>query len=245
MGTSEAQILNHSILLRMEGLTKSFGWVPALRGVCCELARGKIVAIIGANGSGKSTLLRICAGLLRPSEGEISIGGWQLPQETEKVRAHIGYLGHQPLLDEAFSCRENLEFFADCYGISDKERVGEILERVGLSAYVDTPAQHLSRGRQQLLNIARTFIHEPDLLLLDEPTSNLDPSAVERALHLFDAARVRNKLILWVTHDLERVNTIADRVLVLAAGQLVHDSEQNGQRVDWAPFLQELVASRT
>ncbi len=232
-------------LLRIEGLTQRFGWLPALRGLDCALARGQIVALLGANGSGKTTLLRLCAGLLRPSEGRIRIGGWDLPRDAAAVRAHIGYVGHQPLHDEMFSALENLRFFADCYGMAANERASVMLERIGLSDYADEPAGQLSRGRQQLLSIARACLHEPDLLLLDEPMSNLDAAAVERVLALLAEARARDSLTLWVTHDLARAREFADRALILHAGKLVFDSAAEDPERDWARVAREMARSGT
>ena len=232
-------------LLRIEGLTHCFGWLPALRGLDFELSRGQIVALLGANGSGKTTLLRLCAGLLRPSEGRIRIGGWELPRDAAAVRAHIGYVGHQPLQDTAFSARENLRFIADCYGLAADERISTMLERVGLGDYADEPAGQLSRGRQQLLSIARACLHEPDLLLLDEPMSNLDATAVERVFALLAEARARGSLTLWVTHDLARASEFADRALILHAGKLVLDNAAKDTDRDWARAAREMARSGT
>ncbi len=232
-------------LLRIEGLTQRFGWLPALRGLDCELARGQIVALLGANGSGKTTLLRLCAGLLRPSEGRIRIGGWDLPRDATSVRAHIGYVGHRPLHDATFSALENLRFFADCYGLAVNDRVSVMLDHVGLSDFADEPAGQLSRGRQQLLSIARACLHEPDLLLLDEPMSNLDAAAVERVLTLLAEARARDSLTLWVTHDLARAREFADRALILHAGKLVFDSAAEDSERDWARVAREMARSGT
>lgn len=232
-------VKNATPLLRIEGLTKRFGWLPALWGINCELARGQIVAILGANGSGKSTLLRLCAGLLRPSEGRIHIGGWELPQEAMKIRANVGYVGHLPLLDEVFTLRENLVFFAKCYGLDVNARVSEMLYRTGLSEYADLTIRQLSQGRQQLLNIARACLHEPDLLLLDEPMSNLDIAAVDRVFRLLEEARARDGLILWVTHDLARAAEYAERTLVLHSGRLVFDGAYDEAGKDLACLVRE------
>ena len=228
--------------LRIERLTQRFGWLTALRDVNLSLARGEIVALLGANGSGKTTLLRLCAGLMRPSAGRILIGGWDLRNEAERVRAHLGYVGHQPLFDAALNPRENLQFFARIYGIKDARRVSDLLARVMPEMMVELPAGHLSRGRKQALSIARACLHEPDLLLLDEPLNHLDARAREQSLQFILETRARGGAILWATHQLESVQKLADRALVLREGELIHDIHTAMNGPQWAEVARLLAA---
>ncbi|MCY3835143.1 MAG: heme ABC exporter ATP-binding protein CcmA [Anaerolineaceae bacterium] len=224
-------------LIRLQQLTKRFGWIPALQDVSCELPGGQIVAILGANGSGKSTLLKLCAGLLRPSEGNIQVAGWQLPKEAAQVRAHIGYAGHEIFLDEEFTIQENLSFFAHCYGLAGKLRVDHLLGRLGLAKFAELAVRQLSRGRQQLVDIARATLHGPELLLLDEPLNHLDVVAEDVVVQMMRDARDKGSMILWVTHESSRVAAIADRVLLLHAGRLVMDEAGQVAETDWPATL--------
>ena len=231
-------------LIRFQGVTKRYGWFPAIQDLTCDLFSGQIVAILGANGSGKSTLLKLCAGLLRPSEGYIEVGGWQLPKEVKNIRAHIGYVGHELYLDDVFTVRENLSFFASCYGIFDvDERVDEILNRMKIERFADFPIRQLSRGKQQLLNFTRACIHEPEILLCDEPLIHLDAIAVDHVLRVMQEARNEGCLILWVTHDYSWVARVADRKLLLHSGKLLFDSVNEGNESVLPNLLKELALS--
>ncbi len=231
-------------LLRVAELTHHYGWSAVLRGVSFQVARGESVAILGANGSGKTTLLRLLAGLLLASEGSIQIGGWEIPREAAAVRAQVGYLGHEGMQDAQLSAAENLQFFARCYRLPSQRGL-EMLSRVGLDDYAAVPVYQLSRGRQQLLNIARCLLHEPDLLLLDEPMSNLDADAQERLCNLIVETRRRGGAIIWATHDLTRAAAEASRAFILRGGRLVWDSAKDAKGRDWAKVAREfLLGSR-
>ena len=235
-----------SPLIRFKRVTKRYGWFPAIQDLTCELFGGQIVAILGANGSGKSTLLKLCAGLLRPNEGNVQVGGWHLPKEVKNIRAHIGYVGHELYLDDVFTVRENLCFFASCYGLLDvDERVDGILNRMEMERFADSPIRQLSRGKQQLLNFIRAGLHEPEILLCDEPLIHLDAVAVDHVLRVMQEARSRGCLILWVTHDYSRVAEVADRKLLLHSGKLLFDSVNEGNESEFPNLLKELALSGT
>jgi len=188
----------------------------ALSGVTLRLKPGQTLAVIGANGAGKTTLLRVLAGLLRPHAGVARVHGAELPGETWRVRARIGYLGHDPLLYRELSGRENLIYQARLYGL-EPERVDEALAAVGLERRAREPVRDLSKGMVQRLAVARATLHEPDLLLLDEPRANLDPAASERLEPLIGRGSGRARVL--VSHDVEGALGEADVVLGLRGGR--------------------------
>ncbi|HEY7267943.1 MAG TPA: ABC transporter ATP-binding protein [Solirubrobacterales bacterium] len=198
------------------GLRKDFGDRAAFTGVDLRVEPGGSVAVLGPNGSGKSTLLRILAGLLRPSGGEVTVLGCSLPKETHRLRGRVGYLGHQPLLYRDLSPRENLELAAALHGIDPERaatRVGALLEAVGMSARADDRVAELSAGMRQRIDICRAVLHEPQLLLLDEPDAHLDPDARGRLAPLIAAGQGRTRVL--VSHERGRASEEADFVLEL------------------------------
>jgi len=164
-----------AVALREAG--RRYGERAALRDVSLELAAGQTLVVFGPNGAGKTTLLRMLATLLRPHAGEVRVLGHELPDDGHAVRGRIGFLGHEPLLYRELTGRENLHFHARLHRTAP-ERVEQLLEAVGMRARADDPVAELSRGMVQRLAVARAVLHEPELLLLDEPLANLDPAAV-------------------------------------------------------------------
>ena len=165
-------------VVRLDGLTRHFGERTVLRGITLDLAAGQTLAVLGRNGAGKSTLLRILATLLRPHEGAVKLFGEPLPRQGWKVRGRVGLLGHEPLLYRDLTGRENLVYHARLHRVAPG-RVDEVLDAVGMRERAEDPVRSLSRGMIQRLTIARAVLHAPELLLLDEPRSNLDPAAGE------------------------------------------------------------------
>jgi len=205
--------------LRLAGLRRDYGERAALDGIDLELATGTSLAVLGPNGSGKTTLLRVLATLLRPSGGEIEVLGCSLPREALKLRGKVGYLGHEPLLYRDLSGRENLRFHARLHGIRGKQaeaRIDELLAAAGMARRGDQRVAELSAGMRQRLAICRCVLHEPQLLLLDEPDSNLDAEGRELARTLVGPGHGRTRVI--VTHDPERVLPESDLVLRLSVG---------------------------
>jgi heme exporter protein A len=218
-------------LIVARGLTKAYDLLPVLRRIDLDIARGECVALLGANGSGKSTLLRLLSGLSKPSSGEITVGGWQLPREAAAVRGQIGMVGHKGLLYENLSARENLQFFARLYNLPSPERearVESLLRRVGLGRRADDRVRGFSRGMQQRLSIARALLHEPDVLLLDEPYTGLDQDGAALLDDLIAEGRAAGRTILLSTHDLERASMLAARALILASGRIAYDGAVTG-----------------
>ncbi|MGH2525079.1 MAG: heme ABC exporter ATP-binding protein CcmA, partial [Anaerolineales bacterium] len=159
-------------------LVKKFGFQTVLRGLDLEIAEGEFVAVLGPNGAGKTTLLRILAGLSRPTFGEVSVGGYRLPQQAGAVRRRLGVVSHQPLLYADLSAEENLRFYARLYGLRDSSaRIARVLTLVGLSVRRRDLVRTFSRGMQQRLAIARAILHDPEVMLFDEPHTGLDPEA--------------------------------------------------------------------
>ena len=163
--------------LRLRGAGRRYGERPALRDVSLELIAGQTLVVFGPNGAGKTTLLRMLATLLRPHAGEVRVLGHELPDDGYAVRGRIGFLGHEPLLYRELTGRENLHFHARLHHAAPA-RVEQLLEAVGMRARADDPVAELPRGMVQRLAVARAVLHEPELLLLDEPLANLDPAAV-------------------------------------------------------------------
>jgi heme exporter protein A len=203
----------------VDGLRRDFGELPALEGIGFELAAGESLVVLGPNGAGKTTLLRILATLLRPSGGEVRVLGARLPGEAWRARGRIGFLGHEPLLYRDLSGRENLRFHARLHGLrgaAAEDRIEELLRAVGIERRADQRSAELSAGMRQRLAICRCVLHEPELLLLDEPESNLDAEGRELARDLIGPGAGRTRVI--VTHDPERALPDADQVLRLGAG---------------------------
>jgi len=207
--------------LRLVGLRRDYGDRTALEGVGLELAAGESLVVLGPNGAGKSTLLRVLATLLRPSGGEVSVLGCSLPREAWKLRGRIGYLGHEPLLYRDLSGRENLRFHARLHGSGAAEaeaRITELLGAVEMERRADERVAELSAGMRQRLAICRCVLHEPELLLLDEPDSNLDAEGRELVRALIGPGHGRTRVV--VTHDPDRHLPEADQVLRLGIGEM-------------------------
>jgi heme exporter protein A len=206
--------------LQLEGLTRHYGEREALSDVSLSLAAGATLVVFGPNGAGKTTLLRVLATLLRPHAGSVRVLGSSLPDEGWAVRGRVGLLGHEPLLYRELTARENLRFHARLHSVGD-ERVAELLESLAMSKRAAEPLRTLSRGMVQRVAVARAVLHDPELLLLDEPYSNLDPAAVELVAPLIGggvgAGDGRTRVIC--SHDPARGLAEADLVLGLRAGR--------------------------
>jgi heme exporter protein A len=199
--------------IELEGLARAYGDRVALAGVTLSLPAGSTLVVFGPNGAGKSTLLRVLATLLRPTEGVARVLGRPLPDEAWAVRGRIGFLGHEPLLYRELTGRENLRFQARLFGVAE-ERVEELLAELKLERRADDPVRTLSRGTVQRLAVARAVLHDPELLLLDEPRANLDPAASDLVEPLL-AGRTR----VVTSHDPAGGLAEADIALGLRGGR--------------------------
>ena len=209
--------------LEAKALSRSFGRTVAVDRVSFGIAPGQVLTLFGPNGAGKTTLLRVLAGALRPQSGEVRLGGEPLDPTDVAWRARVGLLSHRSFVYGRLTAAENLAFFGALYGLQDLDRrVPERLASVGLEAQSDTEARHLSRGMTQRLALARSLIHDPDVVLLDEPYTGLDAQAAARLLETLEALRDGRRSVLLVTHSLTQGLRLADQVGVLSGGRLVY-----------------------
>ena len=204
-------------VLVLRGAGRRYGERAALRDVSLELAAGRTLVVFGPNGAGKTTLLRMLATLLRPHAGEVLVLGRPLPADGYAVRGRIGFLGHEALLYRELSGRENLRFHARLHRVAPR-RVDEVLDAVGMTARAEDPVAELSRGMVQRLAIARAVLHEPELLLLDEPLANLDPAATAQVAPLIGAQSGRTRVV--TSHDPAGGLRGADVALGLKGGRV-------------------------
>ncbi|MEA2378141.1 MAG: heme exporter protein [Thermoleophilaceae bacterium] len=209
--------------IELDGLERRFGERVALAGVSVRVEPGQTLTVLGGNGAGKSTLLRVLAGLLRPHGGSARVLDADLPRERWKLPGQIGYLGHDPLLYRDLSGRENLRYHARLHGVP-QARVDTVLREVGMERRADDPVRELSRGMVQRVAAARAVLHEPPLLLLDEPRANLDPAAAELLEPLIGRASGRTRVL--VSHDVRGALAEADVVLRLKRGRPVAEDEE-------------------
>jgi heme exporter protein A len=210
-------------LVVVERLSKLYEQRPVLRTVSFTLPAGQTLVMFGPNGAGKTTLLRVLATLAKPSSGSAAIAGYDIATEADAVRSIIGYVGHQPHLYEELTARENLLFFAHMFGLRDgAARADLLLARVGLKAKAGERVGSLSRGQVQRLALARGILHDPAVLLLDEPDTGLDAEALVLLGELVRERCAASGSVLLTTHHIERGLELADVALVLVRGRLVH-----------------------
>ncbi len=202
--------------IELERLERRYGERVALGGVSVRVEEGQTLAVLGGNGAGKTTLLRVLAGLLRPHGGSARVLGAALPAERWQLPARVGYLGHEPLLYRELTGRENLLYHADLHS-TPHARIDELLAALELTGRADEPVRDLSRGLVQRFALARAVLHDPPLLLLDEPKANLDPAAAELAEPLMGRASGRPRVL--VSHDVQGALDESDVALGLKAGR--------------------------
>ncbi len=208
-------------MIEVRGLVKAFGLKPVLRGLDFRVEPGEFVALLGPNGAGKTTFIRILASLSRPTRGEVVIDGLKLPEEAGAIRRRLGVVAHQPLLYGDLSAEENLRFFGRMYGVVNMAaRLDEVLEMVGLTAARREQVRNFSRGMQQRLSIARAVLHNPSLLLFDEPFTGLDQDASAMLDGLLSEVASHGRTVVMTSHDLERSARLATRVDILSRGKL-------------------------
>jgi heme exporter protein A len=224
---------DRDIAVSVNQLSRDYGDTPVLRDISFTLEEGKTLVVFGANGAGKTTLLHILATLLRPHGGTVNIFGHKLADDAFAVRREVGLLTHNPLLYRDLTARENLRFQAKLHAI-DEQRVEELLAQAKMTKRADEPVYTLSRGMQQRIAICRTVLHNPRLLLLDEPYSNLDPSGVAAVEGLIGKETGHTRVI--VSHSVAEGWTEADHVIGLREGRVVLDNATNGA----SPSLQSV-----
>ena len=211
-------------LFQIEHVYKRFGTKVALRDVSVELRAGEAVALLGANGAGKTTLLRTMSTISRPTRGAVRAFGVDAWSARREVRARIGVVAHQPYVYPELTCRENLQFFGTMFGLADSQsRVEKSLKRVGLARRADDRAATLSRGLLQRLNLARAILHEPSVLVLDEPDTGLDAAGREVLSEIVRSQAANGGSVVLTTHALDYALKQATRVVVLTDGRIVLD----------------------
>lgn len=221
-------------MIQVSGLVKRFGPKIVLRGINFSAARGEFISILGPNGAGKTTFLRILASLSRPTLGQVIIAGYSLPYQAAAVRRKLGVVTHLPLLYGDLTADENLRFYGRMYGVVDLDHnVDEALKSVGLVDRRRELVRTFSRGMQQRLAIARAVLHDPEVLLLDEPHTGLDQDACTMLDDVLRLVASRGRTVVMTSHDLARAADLAERFDVLTRGEIYttvhkHELPQDG-----------------
>lgn len=215
---------NTSPAVQVRGLTKSFGRTPVLRGVDLDVPHGTVLSLLGPNGSGKTTLIRVLATLTRPDAGDIHVCGVGQGRDGARLRRVIGVVGHDPLLYDDLTARENLRFVCRMFGLDGiDERVHSVSNLMGMTSDLDRKIGAMSHGMKKRFSIARALLHDPQVLLLDEPETGLD----QEALSLLDSVIARRsdsaRTVIMTTHSLERAVALGDRMAVLANGRVAYN----------------------
>jgi heme exporter protein A len=206
-------------MIEVRKLVKRFGLKTVLRGLDFQVQEGEFVALLGPNGAGKTTFLRILASLSRPSLGEIRIAGYALPDQAAAIRRQLGVVSHMPLLYGDLTAEENLRFFGRMYDVQQLDhRISEVLELVGLAARRRDLVRTFSRGMQQRLAIGRAVLHDPEVMLFDEPHTGLDQDACDMLDKVLRDVAARGRTVVMTSHDLARVEDLASRFDVLSRG---------------------------
>ncbi len=206
----------------LENLVKFFGRFAALRGITASFAPGRLYVVLGDNGAGKSTLLRVVAGLMEPSEGSFTLLG---ARRVGDVAHRVGYMGHAPLLYDELSGMENLRYFAGLYGLHDDEVARSAMRMVGLDPDLSRRIGQYSQGMRQRLSLARAVLHDPELMLLDEPFSNVDIHSAREMAAVLGRVRDQGKTIFVVTHQATLMEAVADEFVHMSQGQIVSREE--------------------
>ncbi len=210
-------------MIELDALSRRYGRTIALDDVTLNIAKGEVFGLLGANGAGKTTLLSVLAGLLRPTGGDARVDGASVKGARNDVKHLVGIVPQHLSLYPALTPRENLRFFARVYGVPRGKvdaRVTALLKEVGLSNRADDPAGDLSGGLKQRLNIAAALVHDPKVVLLDEPSTGLDPAARARVWELIQGLRARGRTLIVSTHYMDEARALCDRVALLERGRL-------------------------
>jgi heme exporter protein A len=213
--------------IEVKRLIKSYGEHHALRGIDLSVKWGDILAIFGPNGAGKTTLLKVLATLVKPSSGDVSVAGFNLKQDAIMIRRRIGVVTHQTLLYDDLSAYENLRFYGKMYDVSNlRDRINQLVAQVGLESRIHDPVRTLSRGMQQRLAIARALIHDPPVLLLDEPGTGLDQHASAMFATILNSTANKQRAVLMTSHSLEQGSALSNRIAIMADGKIAYEGSK-------------------
>lgn len=218
-------------VIEVRKLVKRFGMKTVLRGLDFNVRTGEFVALLGPNGAGKTTFLRVLASLSHPSLGEVHISGHRLPRDAAAVRAGLGVVSHTPLLYGDLTAEENLRFYARLYGIPQAAgRIAEVMDLIGLTSRRRDLVRTFSRGMQQRLAIGRAVLHNPDVMLFDEPHTGLDQDACSMLDTILQSVAAQGRTVVMTSHDLMRAEALASRFDVLSRGQIVASTSREDLR---------------
>ena len=209
-----------------ENLSKQFGEVKAVDHVSLHVGAGEIVGLLGPNGAGKTTILRMVAGILTPDEGRVEIGGLDIRAQPLEAKQRIGFLSGDTQMYRRLSTREALEYFGRLYGMEEQRlarRIDEVTRQLEMSSFVERPSGGLSSGQKQRANIARAFLHEPDLLILDEPTAALDVVSGQFIVESIQREKADGRAVLFSTHIMSEAEYLCDRIILLHEGRIVDE----------------------
>lgn len=209
-------------MINISSLTKSFGKIQALDNLNLDIEKGELLGIIGPNGAGKTTAIRIICGILKPDSGDVVVDGHSVLKSPIKVKSMIGYLPEEPNLYERFKARDLLKYFGELYGVPKNildDRIMELLKLVGMEKRADHRINTFSKGLRQRVGIARALIHDPPIIIFDEPTMGLDP-ATSLAIRSFIESLKGEKTIILCTHYMDEADALCDRVAILNSGKI-------------------------
>ena len=213
--------------IEIQGLTKSFSNKLALNGLDLEVSQGESVVIFGPNGAGKTTLIKVLATIMNPTSGTVLVDGLNVKHNAEEIRGRIGVVTHRTFLYSNLTAYENLEFYSRMYDVSGrKKRIHEVVAMVGMTSRLYDRVGTLSRGMQQRLSIARSLLHKPAIMLLDEPETGLDQQAIPMLWNALETEGERKRTIILTTHNLERGLEMGDRLLILNKGKIVYQGSR-------------------
>jgi heme ABC exporter ATP-binding subunit CcmA len=235
-------------IISIENLSKTFGTNIVLRNINLRIEKGEFLTIFGPNGAGKTTLIKIISTLVNPTYGKVVIDGTDIKENPIEIRKKIGVISHDTFLYHELTATENLLFFGKMYGTSDIEaRINDLLKQVGLSYRRNDRVRTFSRGMKQRLSIARALIHDPPVLLLDEPYTGLDQHASATFDRILSGTNANDKTRVLISHDIERGISLCDRAIILTDGHIVHEMSESEIRnlLQCRAIYERYVAERT
>lgn len=218
---------NEAWAIEVQGLTKYFGNRLILKGIDLKVRKGEFLTVFGPNGAGKTTVIKVLATMLKPSGGQVRVSGLDLKHNSTEIRRGIGVVTHQTMLYDELTSFENLKFYGKMYDVPNlEERIEEVVTKLGLASRIHHRVRTLSRGLQQRLSIARAVLHNPTLMLLDEPGTGLDQHAANILVGILRAVNAEGRTVVMTTHSLERGLEMGDHVVIMAEGRIVYEESK-------------------